>query len=109
MMAIINHTLQMSLVWLMFMFPVTLTLQCYQSTCTFELDVRWARTMTYRATNGQAYNVNLNGTDLITVTNSYTRSDDVMLGVSVSPDDVHTADGYPRNKSRSTANSPALC
>jgi hypothetical protein len=70
---------------------------CTQSVCEYTWIVRHARTMTYvRA--GKTYNVALNGSRLEVVKNDYRRySKKDIYGQAVSPDDVITADGRPRD------------
>ena len=54
--------------------------------------------MTYRVPGGgRAFDVILNGTNLEITTNTFTPATDANVGTSVPLEDVHTADGYPRN------------
>jgi hypothetical protein len=70
---------------------------CTQSVCEYKWKVRHARTMTY-SKDGKTYNVALNGTKLQVVRNElYKNSQNGLFGQTVSPDDVITADGRPRN------------
>ena len=70
---------------------------CNQAICEYTFEIRRFRTMTYY--NGvHAYNVELNGTRLEPVENSYRlKVDDNFIGTELDPDDVITADGYVRD------------
>ena len=70
---------------------------CDQAICEYNFEIRRFRTMTYY--NGvHAYNVELNGTRLEPVENSYRlKVDDDFIGTELDPYDVITADGYVRD------------
>lgn len=61
---------------------------CTNATCTYELVIKYAWTMQYTDNKGVVHDVTLNGTDLQYVDGSEIHT--------VSPNDVITADGYPR-------------
>ena len=71
---------------------------CRGPVCEFQFVVRRAQTMTTNI-DGQAFNVRLNGTRLQVVENSFRRSGAFpdVIGRTVNPDYVITADGYSRD------------
>jgi len=71
---------------------------CQGPVCEFPFVVRRAQTMTTNI-DGRVFNVQLNGTRLQVVENSFQRSEIFpdIIGRTVNPDDVITADGYSRD------------
>jgi len=71
---------------------------CLGPVCEFQFVVRLAETMTTKI-DGKVFNVQLNGTRLQVVENSLRRAADYpdIIGRTVNPDDVITADGYSRD------------
>ena len=71
---------------------------CDSPVCTYDFVIRRERTMTYRDGDGVLYNVEAYATQLRVVGNTYrTKRDFPLIGTLVPPDDVITADGFPRN------------
>jgi len=71
---------------------------CTDPVCEFEFIVRRTQTMT-TTIDGQVFSVQLKETRLQVVKNSFRRVADYpdIIGRTVDPDDVITADGYPRD------------
>jgi len=71
---------------------------CRGPVCQFQFVVSRAQTMTTKI-DGKVFNVQLNGTRLQVVENSLRRAVDYpgIIGRTVNPDDVITADGYSRD------------
>jgi len=71
---------------------------CLGPVCEFRFVVSITETMTTKI-NGKVFSVGLNGTRLQVVENSLRRADDYpdIIGRTVNPDDVITADGYSRD------------
>lgn len=61
---------------------------CTNSTCTYHLVIDYCWTMKHKDSNGVVHDVTLNGTSL-----QYAAGSDIH---TVSPNDVITADGFPR-------------
>jgi len=71
---------------------------CTGPVCEFEFVVRRAQTMT-TTIDGQVFSVQLNETRLQVVENSFRRAAEYpdIIGRTLNPDDVITADGYSRD------------
>jgi len=71
---------------------------CQGPVCEFQWVIRRTQTMTTYI-DGFTFNVQLNGTRLQVVENSFRRSErhPGIIGRTVNPDDVITADGYSRD------------
>ena len=71
---------------------------CSDTVCKYDFILRRHKTMTYTTSdsNGQnaTYDVSLSGSNLVTVSNLFRLSRDQNVGLSLSSDDVITADGY---------------
>ncbi|KAK2158374.1 hypothetical protein NP493_1804g00021 [Ridgeia piscesae] len=71
---------------------------CRDPICEFTFVIRRARSMTYRASNGNLYDVALKGRRLQIVENSFRKaSSDPIIGTFVDPNDVITLDGFQRD------------
>ena len=75
---------------------------CRNDTCTFTLDVRWARTLTYRDTGAgaggrRAYNVLHHQDHLMAVSDTVGLEKGDLIGQRVNASDVITVDGTIRN------------
>lgn len=86
------------LVILLSSIPLSITEICHTSTCVYNFEVRWSRTMMYRSpTTSRNYHVHEDNHTLVVTKEVMGRQDTHVIGQIVDADDVITADGNPRD------------